>query len=78
MVENPIGEPPGSLTPAPVKGRAGAMDTMRFELTRAEFERGRLLRRATYAWSGALPGVGEVRLTCPRESWHSGRSRPPG
>ncbi|MDT0402816.1 MULTISPECIES: hypothetical protein [Streptomyces] len=51
------------------------MDTMRFELTRAEFERRRLLRRATYVWSGTLPGIGEVRLTCPRESWHSGEKQ---
>lgn len=51
------------------------MTTVRFQLTRAESERGRLLKRATYVWSGTLPGIGVVRLTCPREAWHSGEKQ---
>ncbi|MEU7468037.1 hypothetical protein AB0A94_05625 [Streptomyces sp. NPDC044984] len=47
------------------------MTTTRFQLVRTESERDRLLRRATRTWSGTLPGIGAVELTCPKEAWYS-------
>ncbi|MFK4271854.1 hypothetical protein [Streptomyces milbemycinicus] len=59
---------------------------VRFELIHSGPAQGRLRRRPTHTWAGAVPGYGPVELVCPAEedllretvtAWVSGHGIPP-
>ncbi|MBZ4324341.1 hypothetical protein [Streptomyces huiliensis] len=43
------------------------MHAVRFTLVHASSGRGRLWKRASHTWAGAVPGLGPVELVCPAE-----------